>query len=44
MLTPLDKPIDPLSDLTQVERTNMREWESHFTSKYPIVGELVNDD
>jgi hypothetical protein len=23
--------------------TNMREWVSHFSSKYTIVGELVNE-
>lgn len=41
MLTPLDKPIDDLADLSPTEKTNMKEWESHFTAKYPIVGELV---
>lgn len=44
MLTPLDQPIDTLSDLTNAERKNMAEWEAHFASKYPIVGELVNED
>lgn len=42
MLTPLDKPIDSLADLTNGERNAMKEWEAHFTSKYPIVGELVD--
>ncbi|CAO1626860.1 unnamed protein product [Sympodiomycopsis kandeliae] len=43
MLTPLDKPIDPLTDLTASEKTSMMEWESHFQMKYPIVGELVEN-
>ena len=43
MLTPLDKPIDPLHDLTPMEVNNMREWVSHFSAKYTIVGELVNE-
>ncbi|WFD43981.1 Dihydrodipicolinate synthase [Malassezia psittaci] len=43
MLTPLDQPIDTLQDLTNGERKNMMEWESHFAGKYPIVGELVNE-
>ncbi|WFD34486.1 Dihydrodipicolinate synthase [Malassezia cuniculi] len=43
MLTPLDQPIDKLEDLTPSERTNMLEWESHFTGKYGVVGELVNE-
>ncbi|MCO5599938.1 hypothetical protein L7F22_054045 [Adiantum nelumboides] len=43
MLTPLDKPIDSLEDLTPMEVNNMREWVSHFSAKYTIVGELVNE-
>ncbi|PWN35998.1 cytochrome b5, partial [Meira miltonrushii] len=43
MLTPLDKPIDALNDLTPMEVNNMREWVSHFSAKYTIVGELVNE-
>lgn len=43
MLTPLDKPIDSLQDLTPMEVNNMREWVSHFSAKYTIVGELVNE-
>lgn len=44
MLTPLDQPLDTLADLTPAERTNMHEWEAHFTGKYGVVGELVNED
>jgi len=44
MLTPLDQPIDTLKDLTDAERKNMADWETHFVGKYPIVGELVNED
>lgn len=43
MLTPLDKPIDSLKDLTPMEVNNMREWVSHFSAKYTIVGELVDE-
>lgn len=43
MLTPLDKPIDTLTDLTPMEVNNMREWIGHFSGKYTIVGELVNE-
>lgn len=43
MLTPLDKPLDTLSDLTPMEVNNMREWIGHFSGKYTIVGELVNE-
>ncbi|UZJ51895.1 hypothetical protein CBS101457_001215 [Exobasidium rhododendri] len=42
-LTPLDQPIDLLQDLTPMEISAMREWESHFTSKYGVVGTLVNE-
>lgn len=41
MLTPLNQPIDDLADLSHAERNNMKEWEAHFTAKYPVVGELV---
>jgi hypothetical protein len=43
MLTPLDKPIDSLADLSHGEKTSMREWEGHFSAKYPVVGELVEE-
>ncbi|SJX62128.1 related to Membrane steroid binding protein [Sporisorium reilianum f. sp. reilianum] len=43
MLTPLDKPIDKLEDLTASEVKNMKEWEGHFTGKYGIVGELIDE-
>jgi len=53
VLTPIDQPIDKLEDLTDLERhvfieltcrKNMDDWVSHFAGKYPIVGELVNED
>ncbi|PWN53491.1 cytochrome b5 [Violaceomyces palustris] len=43
MLTPLDREIDTLEDLTPMEVSNMKEWEGHFTGKYGIVGELINE-
>lgn len=43
MLTPLDQPIDTLSDLTPAERKAMDDWVSHFAAKYTIVGELVEN-
>ena len=43
VLTPLDKPVDTLTDLTPAELTNMKEWQSHFSAKYPVVGELVDN-
>jgi membrane-associated progesterone receptor component len=42
MLQDLDKPIDKLEDLDQEERNALKEWEEFFTSKYAIVGSLVN--
>ncbi|KAF8331073.1 cytochrome b5 [Cantharellus anzutake] len=44
MLTPVDAPIDPLTDLTDSERDNMRGWSDHFTHKYMTCGELVEND
>lgn len=31
MLTPLDEPIDPLTDLSTSEWDNLRDWESEFS-------------
>ncbi|EST07956.1 Cytochrome b5-like heme/steroid binding domain protein [Kalmanozyma brasiliensis GHG001] len=44
MLTPLDRPIDALEDLTPSEVKNMKEWQAHFTGKYGIVGELIDEN
>ncbi|ORY34291.1 hypothetical protein BCR39DRAFT_452553, partial [Naematelia encephala] len=41
MLTPIDQPLDTLSDLTQSEIDNMRGWHGHFERKYVVCGELV---
>ncbi|EJU04327.1 cytochrome b5 [Dacryopinax primogenitus] len=43
MLTPVDAPIDTLQDLTSEERANMKSWKEHFTNKYIVVGELVEN-
>ncbi|KIR37118.1 hypothetical protein I310_01196 [Cryptococcus deuterogattii CA1014] len=42
VLTPVDKPLDDLSDLTPSEIENMRGWHQHFEGKYIVCGELVN--
>ncbi|WVQ85103.1 hypothetical protein IAT38_007267 [Cryptococcus sp. DSM 104549] len=42
-LTPIDQPLDTLSDLTTAEIENMRGWHEHFERKYIVVGELVNE-
>ncbi|WWD09567.1 hypothetical protein V865_007695 [Kwoniella europaea PYCC6329] len=44
MLTPVDQPLDKLSDLTQAEIDNMRGWHEHFERKYIVCGELVEDN
>ncbi|GAA5971105.1 hypothetical protein JCM8115_003062 [Rhodotorula mucilaginosa] len=41
MLSPLDQPIDNLSDLTESEWKNLRDWESHFETKYTKCGDYV---
>ncbi|AFR97974.1 hypothetical protein CNAG_01771 [Cryptococcus neoformans var. grubii H99] len=42
VLTPIDEPLDDLSDLTASEIENMRGWHQHFEGKYIVCGELVN--
>jgi membrane-associated progesterone receptor component len=42
MLQDLNMPIDELKDLNNEERESLREWEEFFSSKYPVVGKLVN--
>ncbi|MBQ5153786.1 cytochrome b5 domain-containing protein [Macrococcus caseolyticus] len=42
MLTPLDQPIDTLSDITESEREALEQWEEFFSGKYPYCGRLVN--
>ncbi|KAK6905866.1 hypothetical protein I203_106701 [Kwoniella mangroviensis CBS 8507] len=44
MLTPVDQPLDKLSNLTQAEIDNMRGWHEHFERKYIVCGELVEDN
>lgn len=41
-LTDLDKPIDTLEGLLQEEILALDGWESLFSSKYPVVGQLRN--
>lgn len=42
MLTPVDKPLDTLDDLTKDEREALDSWTTHFTNKYKVVGSLHN--
>ncbi|KAG8967463.1 hypothetical protein FRC05_002058 [Tulasnella sp. 425] len=44
MLLPIDGPIDTLSDITPDERENMMGWVEHFSHKYIVCGELVEND
>ncbi|CCL98494.1 uncharacterized protein FIBRA_00492 [Fibroporia radiculosa] len=44
MLTPVDKALDKLDDLTPEEIDNMRGWMDHFSNKYIICGKLVEND
>lgn len=44
MLTPIDQPLDKLTDLRQDEIDNMNGWIEHFSSKYIICGKLVEND
>jgi membrane-associated progesterone receptor component len=44
MLTDLNDPIDTLNDLTPGQVQALNDWLSLFEAKYPVVGELVNED
>ncbi|KAI0065213.1 cytochrome b5 [Artomyces pyxidatus] len=44
MLTPIDQPLDKLEDLTPDEIENMKGWIEHFSNKYIICGQLVEND
>lgn len=44
VLTPLDKPLDKLTDLSAEEKESLESWESHFEAKYKIVGTLHNPE
>ncbi|KAJ7574038.1 cytochrome b5-like heme/steroid binding domain-containing protein [Mycena floridula] len=44
MLTPVDQPLDKLTDLAQDEIDNMNGWIDHFSSKYIVCGKLVEND
>jgi len=43
MLVPVEGPIDPLTDLTSEDWVNMKGWDEHFTNKYIVCGELVEN-
>ncbi|KAF8151733.1 cytochrome b5-like heme/steroid binding domain-containing protein [Crassisporium funariophilum] len=43
MLTPVDQPLDPLTDLRPDEIENMKGWIDHFSNKYIICGKLVEN-
>ncbi|EJD00357.1 cytochrome b5 [Fomitiporia mediterranea MF3/22] len=43
VLTPLDQPLDKLDDLTPSEIENMNGWIEHFSNKYIVCGELVEN-
>lgn len=43
-LTPMDQPIDLLTDLTEEEIETLQNWEEHFENKYKVVGTLKNSD
>ncbi|KAF8966065.1 cytochrome b5-like heme/steroid binding domain-containing protein [Flammula alnicola] len=44
MLTPVDQPLDKLTDLKHDEIDNMKGWIDHFSNKYIICGKLVEND
>ncbi|PFH49536.1 hypothetical protein AMATHDRAFT_147499 [Amanita thiersii Skay4041] len=44
MLTPIDDPIDKLTDLRADEIENMKGWYDHFANKYIICGKLVENE
>ncbi|KAL0579774.1 Dihydrodipicolinate synthase [Marasmius crinis-equi] len=44
MLTPVDQPLDKLTDLTPDEIDNMKGWIDHFSNKYLVCGKLVEND
>jgi len=44
MLTPIDQPLDKLTDLAPDEIDNMKGWIDHFSNKYIICGKLVDND
>lgn len=43
-LTPTDRALDTLADLTKDEREALDGWEEHFLAKYPVVGTLHEND
>jgi membrane-associated progesterone receptor component len=44
MITPIDQPIDTLSDLTEEEWAALNDWEAHFANKYECIGELISPE
>lgn len=43
VLTPIEKPLDTLEDLSPEEKESLDNWESHFDGKYKLVGTLRNE-
>ncbi|ODV91538.1 hypothetical protein CANCADRAFT_72563 [Tortispora caseinolytica NRRL Y-17796] len=44
VLTDIDKPIDPLDDLSPAERDSLDQWESRLAAKYTLCGRLVEHE
>ncbi|KAI5969677.1 DAP1 [Candida margitis] len=40
VLTPLDQPIDDLSNLSKLELESLEQWDEHFENRYKVVGTL----
>lgn len=43
IITPFDKPLDTLDNLTELEWESLNGWKEHFENKYTCVGTLVNE-
>ena len=41
---PIDEPIDTLKDLNPDEVEALEEWSQFFASKYPFVGQLIENN
>lgn len=44
VITPVNKPIDLLKNLSKEEQNALDDWHSKFMGKYILCGELVNED
>ncbi|KAF9132351.1 hypothetical protein BGX30_012699 [Mortierella sp. GBA39] len=43
MLSPIDGPIDTLTDLDDDEKESLNDWAGHFEGKYQLVGKLIEN-